>query len=227
MTVTVPEPSRTCTTLICAQTGQVTEVTEPAAAIPAQHSQLLLELIEEGMSTVSGMAICGTYPPGITQQYLIDIIQKKPSNTILLLDGFLGVESILKSGKIDILKINEMELMTLAQANDVTQGSKHLIQSYNINLLGITAGPADAHLFTRKGEHYLYKIPILPIKNPVGAGDTVSALFLHFICSKMEPSEAFKYALAGATASCLEYEGGIFQIEQMNTIASQITITLE
>uniref|UniRef100_A0A6B2LAY8 Carbohydrate kinase PfkB domain-containing protein n=1 Tax=Arcella intermedia TaxID=1963864 RepID=A0A6B2LAY8_9EUKA len=225
MTVNVPEPTRTCTTLICAHTAQVTEIIEPSATIPPLQSQQLLDLIEEKISTVKGMAICGTYPPGITQQYLLNIIQRKPSQAVLLLDGYQGVDFILKSGKVDILKINEKELLALSQANDITTGANHLIKTYNIQLLGVTAGPADAHLFTAKGEHFLYKIPPLPIKNPIGAGDTVSALFLHLICDKKLPSEAFKYALAGATASCAGNEGGIFPIDQMHAIASQISVT--
>lgn len=161
-------------------------------------------------------------------------------NCLLLLDGYKGVEDVLNSKKVDILKINASELKTLMNEEDIPKAATECMTKYEIPLVAITSGPNKAHLFQKETgssskkilicqdriKHYEFLLPQLEnVVNPIGAGDTASAVLMVGLLEKLSPSEAFKRALAAASASCLYMEGAKLDVHKMNEINSKIQLT--
>ena len=72
---------------------------------------------------------------------------------------------------------------------------------------------------------FSYTIPRLEqVINPIGCGDTASAVWLSEIVSGTEYSEAFRYALGCASANCLTAFPGNFVMDDALALAAQITI---
>jgi fructose-1-phosphate kinase PfkB-like protein len=75
------------------------------------------------------------------------------------------------------------------------------------------------------------KIFLLPalnnVRNQIGAGDTVTGAFAHFILSGFNATEAFREALAVGSASCLSLVPGNFREEDRRRIAESIVVQNE
>jgi len=56
------------------------------------------------------------------------------------------------------------------------------------------------------------------IVNPIGAGDTVGAVFVAAVLHGWEVPAAFVIALAAGTASCLKVKGSSFTMSDVETI---------
>ena len=115
------QPTRTCTTVIDAHTGEMTEFVEPSHRVTHQQSDRLLEridtwLLEHSTSSVPlCVALMGTVPPGAEALYADISTRIAAANgdgrrVLVLLDGWKGVIPALKAGGIHILKINCDEL---------------------------------------------------------------------------------------------------------------------
>lgn len=81
--------------------GQMTEIIEPSETVPAEAVQGLLRQIQAKLHTYKGVALCGTYPPGVTESFYPSISSWLAPHTLLLLDGYRGVDAVLNSGRVD------------------------------------------------------------------------------------------------------------------------------
>ena len=61
--------------------------------------------------------------------------------------------------------------------------------------------------------------------NPLGAGDTASAVMSGALVSGISPQESFRLALAAASANCQTPTAGEYSLETAAFFAEQITIT--
>ena len=100
ITVATGGETRCCLTVIDRGSREATELIEPSAAIrPEEADQLLshtLEVLQRG--DVTGLALCGTYPPGIDELFYIRLAQAK-GNAMLLLDSYRNIEPFWQQGK--------------------------------------------------------------------------------------------------------------------------------
>ncbi len=86
-------------------------------------------------------------------------------------------------------------------------------------LLAVTRGANSARLYSNSeasGEKARicvseFEITAVKAKNPIGAGDTCSAVLLYGLCAGNSPEDAFAFALAAASASCLNIAGAHFK----------------
>mmetsp|Transcript_52628 Transcript_52628/g.163302 ORF Transcript_52628/g.163302 Transcript_52628/m.163302 type:complete len:132 (-) Transcript_52628:44-439(-) len=102
-------------------------------------------------------------------------------------------------------------------------------------VLAITSGSSSAFLYRKeavegRGEQQSaavvvteFTIPQLEAVNPIGAGDTCTAGLLHGIVHDYPVEEAFAYALACASASCLHLEGANFDLRETLQLYDKIT----
>lgn len=77
-------------------------------AIEAAVKKLIVE-----SSSLEGIALCGTLPPGLNGSIYSLIAHLKPAGCTLLIDAYQNAEC-LDTGKIDILKVNAEESRKLA-----------------------------------------------------------------------------------------------------------------
>ena len=60
--------------------------------------------------------------------------------------------------------------------------------------------------------------------NPIGAGDTVSAVLLAGLLNGIPMVPAFATALAAGTASCLRIQGSSFSEDEVHTVLSGLVV---
>ena len=115
ITVATAGETRCCITVIDAAVGEATELVEPSAPIlPGEVEQLLSRTLQTlARGEISGLALCGTYPPGVDEEFYVTLARSK-GKAFLLLDSYQEIAAILATGQVDILKINAHELRSLA-----------------------------------------------------------------------------------------------------------------
>ena len=64
------------------------------------------------------------------------------------------------------------------------------------------------------------------VVNPVGSGDTASAVLLSCLLADETPEKAFAYAIAAASANCLSMKCGEFDRAIAEKLFEDINITL-
>lgn len=80
-----------------------------------------------------------------------------------------------------------------------------LFSNYKIKWLAVTDGKDAAHLFGFDGTYFRYTIPELSgVVNPIGAGDTVSAVFSAHVVEGKPVQEAFRFVTIRQLSFCLD-----------------------
>lgn len=232
ITVECSAPTRTCTTVMSAGNGQATELIEPSGAIPKAQVEQLRELLLPQLSRFAGIALCGTYPPGVEESLYAEIAAAAREDALVLLDGVKGVEATLMTG-VDLLKINRDELAQLAELDDVREAANTCFERYKIGYIAVTDGPSAAYLFSPRSS-WRFQLPKLrSIRSAIGAGDCADAVLL-VNCVRCRragnelPHEgvvaAFTEALACASASCLTAAPAVFSPDQAALIRADIHV---
>ncbi|KAK9764983.1 hypothetical protein K7432_007055 [Basidiobolus ranarum] len=241
--------TRSCTTVLDDESGNMTEMIEPSERLNDDEVQHFEEvgkcLLRNGSDELLGIALCGTYPPGVTGESFANILSAKPKESIFLLDAYKDVTKILDTGKVDVMKINREELNTLIEShhgssldsNDVPSNARKFFELYQVGNLAITDGPEKAYLFSNNHrEYHTFEIPTLssilsndltkPLQiNPLGAGDTCSAVFLCEYTKSKDVVASFQHGLAAASASCLVlHQTAQFDIEVMKLMLKSIKV---
>ncbi len=105
ITVASAGETRCCNTVIDAAVGDATELIEPSAPIlPGEVEQLLSRTLQTlARGEISGLALCGTYPPGVDEQFYVTLALAK-GKALLLLDSYQEIAATLATGQVDILK---------------------------------------------------------------------------------------------------------------------------
>ena len=151
---------------------------------------------------ISGLALCGTYPPGVDEEFYATLARSK-GKAFLLLDSYREIAATLATGQVDILKVNAHELRSLAGrsrgrhrpvaaegAESIPEMAFSVFAAHQLRWLAVTAGPHTAWLFESPcvgsapcqpctWRFYEFHLPAVEgVVNPIGAGDTVGAIFL-------------------------------------------------
>ncbi len=163
LTAAVPAATRTCTTLLDTSVHDMTELIEPSAAIaPAAVEQLLQYVDAECAATATvdaaplGVAVMGTFPSGCDGVYA-EVLRRVASTRAsgrctVLLDAYRGVDDLLASGAVHVLKVNVEELCALVgvpqpegddehRRRGVVAVARQLLLRRAVSWLAITDGP--------------------------------------------------------------------------------------
>lgn len=202
-------PTRCCTTLLSLSDGTMTELIEPSQAPGWEAECDALEFIKENMPKVDGVALCGQLPSGMSPDFYVQCVKyAAENNKLVLIDSWKNIASVLQASREAMLKINAEELTDLTGIDDVVPAMKMLFASYSLKYIAITDGAKSAWLGTREAI-YKYNVPeIEKVVNPVGSGDTASAVCLSCLLAGESPERAFAYAIAAASANCLSMKCG-------------------
>ena len=202
--------TRICSTLICNKTKTITEIIEPSERLPEADVKKLETRAGELLAGSDALAVCGTFPPGIPPDFYASFIRKAREKGIpVIIDAYKEIIPSLEAGT-DYFKINAEELAVLSGSRDIVEGMKRLYGKYHLKALAITAGPDAAFLICPAGI-FRYSIPSLKnFINPIGAGDTCTAVMFSEILSGNSCEESFAWGLAAASASCETPHAAVF-----------------
>ena len=141
----------------------------------------------------------------------------------LLLDAFKNTESVLALPGI-VLKINRRELAALTGCGDTAEALRRLFGRFPLRAAAITDGPGNAYCCDGR-TLFCYTIPQLDkVVNPIGCGDTASAVLLSELLDDTPPVEAFKLALGAAGANAATLLPADFDISPAYKLAGAITV---
>ncbi len=218
--IPVAGETRCCTTCLDEKNQIMTEVIEPSCAVSATEADALLAEFQAGLQEASMAAICGTLPDGSDYRIYREAAEMAHAAGVpLLFDVWKELERCLTGGR-NFLKINREELGKLTGETDLRAGLKKLFSATAVEFAAITDGAAKA--FASDGRNlFTYAVPEVPqVINPIGCGDTASAVMSAEISSGTAPEKAFQMALCAASANCLNSLPGSFDRETAEMFAN-------
>ncbi|KAJ2736257.1 hypothetical protein H4R23_002055 [Coemansia sp. Cherry 401B] len=223
------------------------------AAVEVEYAQAAIDILQN--DPPRAMALCGTFPPGLCGETMARIILQRRPDTLIFVDAVKDIQPVLATRCIDILKVNSTEVLSILSSLDMQYQAKRpadvdlaqaavtLGRHFNIGVVAVTDGPETAYLADiRKNACWAFKLPDLLAQrtelvdkanahygqlllNPLGAGDTCSAVMLNLLLDGNDIVECFAQGLAAASASCLvPMPNCVFEKSAMQKIRNQITI---
>ena len=218
-------PTRCCTTLLSLADGAMTEIIEPSQAPGREAESAALEYIKTAALQVDGGALCGQLPSGMSADFYVKCVEAfvQQGKTVLI-DSYKNIADVLAVGKNALLKINAEEVQTLSGVDNVVEAVKMLLNAYPLTCIAITDGAEKAYLGSRNGFFELNVPAIKEVVNPVGSGDTVSAVFLSEYLAGTPAETAFAYGIAAASANCLSMKCGEYDRSTAEKLFNDICI---
>jgi len=225
--ITIPSPSstRTCTTIVSATEPRMTELIEPSGFIDEQTYMFFLERVSSALKEFKALAVCGTCPPGVPDSCYADVVSLARAQGVKIF-----VDSVVSSAKTlplicdGMLKVNLDELQGITGKTSPDDALRACLERYGMRYVAASDGPRQARLAAREGV-WTFSLPALDnVKNPLGAGDTCSAVTFSELLSGTSPDDAFAFGLAAASASCLDERCAVFSKQKAMEIRALISV---
>lgn len=193
--VFTPGETRVCATLL--HDAGATEVIAPFTLARDPFDELFAELSSlVPAERFDAVLMCGTVPQGMNQG-AGGVLASGLGAPLLIWDSVAGVSAEVLA-RIDWLKVNAAEARALEPALAAARAAGARAPS-----LLITDGARPARLRVGEGDAKCALPPLDHVVNPIGAGDTVTAMFADGLLRGLAPRAAAAEALAAAAASCL------------------------
>ncbi len=222
--VKTEKETRCCVTCLNKADGSMTELIEPSFPLTEKDQKEFLHLLEKHLPESACAAITGSLPDGTDREFYTQWAEKVLAyGKLLFIDAVKGIENTLFLPGKKVLKINKEELFFLSGEKNLKQGMERMFEKYILEVLAVTDGAANAFLATKQGVRKKYILPVPgKVISPLGCGDTASSVFTSLLLEGTLPEEAFKTALAAASANCLSADAASFDTEDMENILKQI-----
>ena len=221
-------PTRCCTTCLSAADGSMTELIEPSDPPVAEAVQAALDYIKSAAAKVDGIALCGQLPGSMDADFYVKCAEfAAASGKTLLIDSWKNINGILAASRNAVLKINADELAALTGINEIVPALKMLLKDYSLDCIAITDGAKAGYLADKSGAVWRLSVPFIAqedLVNPVGSGDTASAVFLSCYLNGESAEKAFAYAIAAASANCLSVKCAEFDRRQAMKFFEEVKI---
>ena len=219
--------TRCCDTCIDLESGEVTELIEPSYPAEKAEVEEYIAHFSAAVTSASAAAFCGTLPTGTDNTLYAKLAKITAAAGIpLLVDAWRDVDDIFNSGAEILLKINREELAALTEKETVREGLRYLFDRWGIAKAAITDGPDKAYAFDGK-EIMQYTLPVLEkVVNPIGCGDTASAVWTSELVCGTDLFTAFRSALGAASANCLSKLCGSFTLNEADNIIKDIKMDI-
>ena len=170
---------------------------EPSPEVSEQQVNSLKQAFLQAIPEADGLAVCGTYPPGVPEDFYAELIAEAVDSHIpVVVDSFSRVDKTLQY-PVDLLKINRDELNIITGTDNVKDAMNDIFDRYQVQHLAITDGPESAWFMERRNR-ICCKIAIPAIAktvNTIGSGDTCTAVTISEILCGTAPVDAFRYGL--------------------------------
>lgn len=219
--------TRCCITCRDVVSGETTELIEPSEPVPAAGAQAMLDFLREHAPAAAGLAISGTLPDGTDPALYVEAVALADRHHLpVLIDAWRDIAAALDHAAALVVKINREELCRLTGCAETTAALCAFRQRWGRHRLGLTDGPQPAYYWDGI-DFWQYQIPPLTdLINPIGAGDTASAVFFAELLRGGDGPEPFRTALAAASANCQSPYGGDFDQDLMRRLRTNLTFSV-
>jgi 1-phosphofructokinase len=187
--------------------GTVTKVNEPGPTFASADSEELLHALAAAIAALDAaepvrwVAICGSVPPGIPDDFHARLAARMPTSIRVAIDADRGALAAAVGGRAALLKPNHAELEELVGRAFPVLGA---VEEAARDLLGgsleqvlVSLGPDGALVVSQDGACHV-AAPIDDLVNTVGAGD---ALLAGYLAGGANPT-ALAEAVAWSVAAC-------------------------
>lgn len=220
-TVFTEAETRNCITCLD-DSGNMTELIGTSQKITKEESENFIRILNEVLPQTSLLAITGSLPDGSNPELYPRAAGLAAEKKIpVLIDALAGVDGVLKQNTQIILKVNQEEFFKITGQSEIISAHRKAQFDHPGKIFAVTNGPDQATL-SANGVFYEFSLPEIQVVNPLGAGDTASAVMSALMAEKSDPAEAFKLALAAASANCLTATAGDFSMNDCRKIADGI-----
>ncbi len=243
ITQPVAAPTRICTTLLDSG-GRSSELIEPSGAVTSVELDGLVAKLSTALAGgggYSGIAFCGTTPPGASTLYA-EVAARATADTLIMVDASkpADVSTLLESGRVDVVKCNLDEIKALTSTASADDAASRLLRGPLAPLcrpgalLALTDGADAARLYEATGSAWRLRVPSIAVKNAIGAGDVCTAIFLAELaaarsrgCGAVDgesAADAFAWGLAAACARCTHETPSEFTREEAAAMREKICV---
>lgn len=224
-------PTRTCSTLLESDSGAVTEIVENAAPVEPEAVERFIESFREALGGCWMTVFSGTIPPKAGDDFytrLVAMATERGVPTLVDTQGDALIDVI--SAKPLLIKPNRKEL---AAATGITCNTDDGVREaiFRLHALGahyvlVTDGGQPAWLSDRQ-TLTRFSPPWVEVKNPIGAGDTLTAGLAVSLVQGKPVTQAVRFGMACGSAAAAAEGYGRFEPRLAQALAERVRVTSE
>jgi len=214
--------------IMASDCGKDTEINQSGFKIEECDLDKLTSLLEELLPNCSWLTISGSLPPGAPEDIYAQLIaQTKRAGACASLDASGEALRAGAQAQPDLLRVNRSEMeelcgRSLAGQYDLKNAVRAFIHG-GIRMAVVSMGKQGL-LGCDENKCFLASVPAMQAVSLTGAGDTLTAGFLHALTSGKSFSQALQIGAALASASVICKEPGDFRESDFDVILSQVRI---
>ena len=209
-------------------TNRDTEFNQTGTRVPKKDLEKLESAIKKLFNTHQWLALCGSIPTGIPEDFYASLIEmSKPLGIITCLDA--SGEPLIQGCRAapDILRINQSELGEIL-TREITNTPETIsairtLQETGIGKVVVSMG-AEGTLGYNGEKMWQVRVPQVEIRGLTGAGDAMTAGLIASFFQGKSFADSLRFSSALATASTLKMEPGDFDHDNLEDIFRKTTI---
>ena len=208
--------------------GTETEINEPGSAVPESAIHALRDKLQALAGSTAIMVFSGSLPPGAPEDlYARFIALAKEAGVRTVLDAAGAALAHGIGARPDLIKPNRAEAeellaAELADDRDLLAAAQRLI-ALGAGAVVLSLGTAGALSASAVGV-WRSRLPDLPARSTVGAGDAMVAALAYGLLRSLRPEEALRLATAVSCAAATTPGSGALA-DQIAALMPQVTVT--
>ena len=193
-------PTRVCTTVLDLQRHETTELVENAYPVTPAELARFQEAFATAAEQAEVVVLSGSLPAGVPVSYYYDLVRRAGGRVVLDARGPELMQAL--EWRPFLVKPNREELAqtlgrSLSTDDELLAGMRELVQ-HGARWVLVTQG-ADAVWLVSAAEAYRWTPPTVPVVNPIGCGDCLTAGVAAALDRGWGMVEAVRLGLATAT----------------------------
>lgn len=226
--VDVPQPTRTCCTILETGSGAATELVENAAPVDMDAVHAYLAEYRRLLERCRVVVCAGTLPPGVPVTLYREMLQMAVDRGVCTLLDAQG-ESLFSAlpARPFLVKPNRMELAAATGIDCNTEaGCLQAIKALHregARWVMVTDGGGEA-LLSGNNQTWSYIPPAIEPRNPIGSGDsTMGGIAVSLMLGKQVP-EAVHFGVACGTANAMGVGYGRLDVSMVSSLLDQVVV---